>query len=65
MKVQALMLVDCVDVAVGDTNFDILRNLDFGKKKNKIYKGTMIPTFAEVLATVQPGKKNICGSKIK
>ena len=46
-----------VKLAVEETSFDQLRNLDFGSWKDKAFAGEKIPSFEEVLATVPVGKR--------
>ena len=53
---------------VKDATLAALRELDAGTWKGEKYKGTRIPTIAEVLATIPPGKKIFieikCGPEI-
>jgi glycerophosphoryl diester phosphodiesterase len=53
---------------VGDSTLAELRKLDVGAWKDPAYKGTAIPTIAEVLATIPPRKRMFieikCGSEI-
>lgn len=42
---------------VAKTTFDELRKLDVGAWKDEKWRGEMIPTLEEVLATIPPGKK--------
>lgn len=42
---------------IGQTTFSELRELDAGAQFGDAYRGTVIPTIAEVFATIPPGKK--------
>jgi len=46
-----------VKLEIGQTTLAELRKLDVGSWKDEKYKGTRIPTIAEVFETVPPGKK--------
>jgi glycerophosphoryl diester phosphodiesterase len=48
---------------IKDTPFDVLRSLDAGKWKGEKWAGEKLPTLAEVLATIPPGKR--CFIEIK
>ena len=45
------------DLAVADTDFARLRELDAGAWKGEKWRGERIPTLREVIATIPPGKK--------
>ena len=56
------------NLAVRGSTLEELRKLDVGSWKNKNFKGTKIPTIAEVFATIPKGKKIFvevkCGKEI-
>lgn len=56
------------DLNVAEATWDQLRKLDVGKWKAEQYAGERVPDLAEVLATVQPGKRIYieikCGAEV-